>query len=194
MLFRSILIMNMIWATGGGTINVVFERIGGVRFAGAGGWDPDMGVAVMWTATGLGLTLGMLVAHRTSIMLDRRDLNYKFIGWSLIVHGVLFSIAGIIPTLMLWAVFVFLSRVVVGVEYAVQETAFQRSLPDHIRGRITTLDRGAELTIFGLSSFAAAEAIRLVTPETLTVISGALSGLAGIVWFVRERGRPTVKP
>jgi hypothetical protein len=183
----TILIMNMIWATGGGSINIVFERIGGVRFAGSEGWNPDIAVAILWTATGLGLTAGMLIAHRTSAMLDRRGWNHGFIGWTLILHGVLFSIAGVMPTLMLWVVFVLLSRLVVGVEYAVQETAFQRSLPDYIRGRISTLDRGAELTVFGISSYVAAEAMRFMTPETLTIISGVLSALAGVVWFARER-------
>jgi MFS family permease len=183
----TILIMNMIWATGGGSINIVFERIGGVRFAGSEGWNPDIAVAILWTATGLGLTAGMLIAHRTSIILDRRGWNHAFIGWTLILHGVIFSIAGLMPTLALWAVFVLVSRLIVGVEYAVQETAFQRSLPDYIRGRISTLDRGAELTIFGISSYAAAEAMRFISPETLTILSGVLSALAGVVWFIRER-------
>jgi MFS family permease len=183
----TILIMNMIWATGGGSINIVFERIGGVQFAASEGWNPDLAVAILWTATGLGLTAGMLIAHRTSMILDSRKWNHAFIGWALILHGIVFSVAGFMPTLMLWTVFVFLSRLIVGVEYAVQETAFQRSLPDHIRGRISTLDRGAELMIFGLSSYFAAEAIRFMTPQTLTILSGVLSALAGVVWFARER-------
>ncbi len=188
----TILIMNMIWATGGGSINIVFERIGGVRFAAGEGWNPDVAVAILWTATGIGLTAGMLVAHRTSVILDSRKWNHGFIGWTLIFHGVLFSVAGLMPTLALWSIFVLLSRLVVGVEYAVQETAFQRSLPDHIRGRISTLDRGAELMVFGLSSYAAAEAMRFISPETLTILSGVLSALAGIVWFLREKqGRDT---
>jgi len=183
----TILIMNMIWATGGGSINMVFERIGGVRFAASEGWNPDLAVAILWTATGLGLTAGMLIAHRTAAVLDSRKWDHGFIGWTLIIHGVLFSLAGVMPTLALWVVFVFVSRLIVGVEYAVQETAFQRSLPDYIRGRISTLDRGAELTVFGLSSLAAAEAVRFMTPETLTVTSGVLSAFAGVVWFIRER-------
>ena len=91
------------------------------------------------------------------------------------------------PTLWLFSVIVFVSRAIVGVEYAVQETMFQRSLPDFIRGRISTIDRGAELTVFGLSSYAAAELMFLMTPQTLTVVSGVLSALAGIVWFIREK-------
>ncbi len=183
----TILIMNVIWATGGGSINVIFERIGGVYFAGTEGWNPDVAVAMLWTATGLGLTLGMLIARRTSIYLDRINRNHGFIGWTLVIHGILFSLAAFMPTLWLFALITFVSRAIVGVEYAVQETMFQRSLPDYIRGRISTLDRGAELTMFGLSSYVASEMMFLITPHTLTLISGILSALAGVVWFIRER-------
>lgn len=183
----TILLMNVIWAVGGGAVNIIFERAGGVHFAGLEGWNPDMAVAVLWTATGLGLTIGMLIAHRTSIYLDLRNRYSTFIWVTLIVHGVLFSIAGLMPSLWLFTLFVFLSRSLIGVEYAIQETLFQRSLPDDIRGRISTIDRGAELTVFGLSSYAAAAMIYYVSPMTLTLISGILSASAGLVWFIRHR-------
>jgi len=183
----TILIMNVIWATGGGSINIIFERIGGVYFASTEGWNPDVAVALLWTATGLGLTLGMLIAHRTSIYLDRKGRNRGFIGWTLIIHGILFSAAAFMPKLWMFSAIVFVSRAIVGVEYAVQETMFQRSLPDFIRGRISTLDRGAELTMFGLSSYVASGMMFYITPQTLTIFSGLLSALAGVVWFIRQR-------
>ncbi|MEO8648039.1 MAG: MFS transporter, partial [Acidobacteriota bacterium] len=190
----TILIMNVIWATGGGAINIIFERIGGVYFAAKENWNPDAAVAALWTASGIGLTLGMLIAHRTSIVLDRGKKQNQFIGWTLIIHGILFSIAGLMPTLWFFAAFAFISRAIVGVEYAIQETLFQRSLPDEIRGRISTLDRGAELTTFGVASYAASEAVYYISPQMLTVISGVLSAAAGVVWFWRNRfginGRP----
>ncbi|MBL8184369.1 MAG: MFS transporter [Blastocatellia bacterium] len=182
----TILLMNVMWAIGGGAINVVFERVGGVYFAGIEGWNPDMAVGILWWAAGLGLTFGMLIAHRTSAYLDRGLRHSWFIGWSLIVHGILFAFAGLMPTLLLFAFFTFISRALIGVEYAVQETLFQRSLPDHIRGRISTLDRGAELTVFGVSSYLSAELMYFISPMTLTVISGVLSGAAGILWFWRQ--------
>src|SRR5205823_6506183 len=100
----------MIWATGGGAINIIFERIGGVQFAATEGWNPDIAVAMLWTASGLGLTLGMLLAHRASMYLDRRGRNYAFIGWALIFHGLLFSICGLMPTLWLFSLIAFVSR------------------------------------------------------------------------------------
>ncbi|MFL6468235.1 MAG: MFS transporter [Pyrinomonadaceae bacterium] len=184
----TILLMNVIWALGGGAINIIFERVGGVHFAGLEGWNPDVAVAMLWTAGGLGLTLGMLVAHRASIILDRNNRHSFFIGWALIIHGVLFAAAGLMPTLFLFAVLTFISRALIGVEYAVQETLFQRSLPDYIRGRITTLDRGAELTVFGSFSYLSGYAMYYITPMTLTIISGILSAFAGVAWFSRHSG------
>ena len=183
----TILIMNIIWATGGGAINVVFERMGGVYFAEKENWNPDLAVGILWFASGLGLFIGMLLAHRTEAVLERRNSRVSFIGWTLIIHGILFSIGGVMPTLWLLAFFCFISRALVGVEYAVQETMFQRSLPDYIRGRISTLDRGAEMTIFSLSSYFASLAMYGMSVQTLTVISGILSASAGVVWFLRER-------
>ena len=182
----TILLMNIIWAVGGGAINVAFERVGGVHFARLEGWNPDLAVGILWLASGAGLALGMLIAHRTSIHLDRRGRHTVFVGWTLLIHGVVFAFAGLMPTLMLFALFTFVSRGIIGVEYAVQETLFQRSLPDYIRGRISTLDRGAELTVFGISSYVSAELMYLMSPMTLTIISGVLSGSAGILWFIRQ--------
>ena len=183
----TILIMNVIWATGGGAINVVFERMGGVHFAAKENWHPDLAVGILWFASGLGLFLGMMVAHRTSAIIERRGSHVSFIGWTLVIHGILFSIGGVMSSLWLLALFCFVSRAIIGVEYAVQETMFQRSLPDYIRGRISTRDRGAEMTIFSLSSYLASLAIYGISAQTLTVISGILSASAGIVWFLRER-------
>ena len=188
----TILLMNIIWATGGGAINVVFERMGGIVFAERESRNPDLAVALLWTASGFGLFLGMMIAHRVSTYLDRKNLNSPFIVWTLIVHGVLFAIAGYMPSLWLFMFFCFISRAIVGVEYAVQETMFQRSLPDYIRGRISTLDRGAEMTVFGLSSYAASWSMLVISPQLLTVISGILSASAGILWFVRTRRNDVV--
>ena len=185
----TILIMNLIWATGGGAITVIFERMGGIFFAERESLNPDIAVAALWTASGLGLFLGMMIAHRTETILDRRKSHVSFIGWTLIIHGILFSVAGLMPTLWLFVVFTFVSRAIVGVEYAVQETMFQRSLPDYIRGRISTLDRGAEMTIFGLSSYFSAELMYHISPQTLTIVSGILSASAGVLWFIRTKHR-----
>lgn len=183
----TILMMNIIWATGGGAVNIIFERMGGVYFAAKENWQPDLAVALLWTAAGLGLFLGMMIAHRTETILEHRKNRVAFIGWTLIIHGILFAIGGYMPSLWLLMFFTFISRAIIGVEYAVQETMFQRSLPDYIRGRISTLDRGAEMTIFGLSSYFSSEFMYYISPQLLAAISGVLSAGAGLVWFFRNQ-------
>jgi MFS family permease len=182
----TILVVNVIWATGGGAINMVFERLGGIHFAGVEQMNPDLAVALLWTAAGAGLFLGMIFAHRADNIIGTYGWRKKFIGWALISHGLLFAVAGFASSLWVVIFFVFVSRMIIGVEFAVQETMFQRTLPDYIRGRISTIDRGAEITIFGSSSFVAGLSMYILSPQTLTVISGVLAALAGVVWFIRE--------
>ncbi|MEZ5422246.1 MAG: hypothetical protein R2682_04040 [Pyrinomonadaceae bacterium] len=127
----------------------------------------------------------MMIAHR-SIYLDRTGKHYAFIGWTLIAHGIIFAAGGFVPTLWLFTLVNFVSRAVVGVEYAVQETMFQRSLPDKIRDAFRRSTVG-QMTVFGIMAYASSELMYYITPQTLTIASGILSAFAGVVWFIRER-------
>ncbi|MBK8810026.1 MAG: MFS transporter [Acidobacteria bacterium] len=182
----TILLMNIIWATGGGATFLAFEGLATKVFGGLG-QNADFIVAVLMSSNGVGLTIGMILAHRVGSFVERRRIERSFIGWALLAHGVLFALAGIMPTVWLAALFVVFSRTVVGAEYAVQETIFQRGLPDHIRGRITTLDRGAEITIFSFSSYLAGLSLNYVSAQLLTIVSGLLAGSSGLIWFLRQK-------
>ncbi len=182
----TILLMNIIWATGGGATFLAFEGLASKVYS-AAGLKADFVVAALMTANGIGLSAGMLIAHRVGSFVERNRIERSFIGWALLAHGVLFAAAGLMPTVWLAAVFVIFSRMVVGAEFAVQETIFQRGLPDHIRGRITTLDRGAEITIFSFSSYFAGLSLNYISAQLLTALSGLLAGSSGIIWFLRQR-------
>ena len=182
----TILLMNLMWAVGGGATNIVFEGLGTMVFVHESA-NPDYVYSFLLTANGLGLGFGMLIAHRVGSYVEMRKKTRGFIGWALVVHGLFFAAAGYMPYLWLVALFVLVSRMIIGAQYAVQETMFQRSLPDHIRGRITTLDRGAEITMFSISGYAAGLSLTMISAETLTLAAGLLAGSSGIVWFVRSR-------
>jgi hypothetical protein len=74
--------------------------------------------------------------------------------------------------------------VLLGAEFAVQETLLMRLVPDHLRGRVSTSDRAAEMMIWAFSTAAAGWSLHVITPRMLTVVSGVLSGTAGILWLV----------
>jgi MFS family permease len=108
-----------------------------------------------------------------------------FIGWGIIVHGVLFALAGLMPTLWLASLMILLSRVVIGVEFAVQDTLLLRLLPDGLRGRVMTTDRAAEVAVVSLSGIASGWLLTgPLTPRGLTVLSGLLSAAPGLIWLL----------
>lgn len=176
--------LNIMWGVGGGALNLVYERVGSVVYAGQGGLEGDRGVAFVYTAVGAGLFIGMVLARRVGAHVELGGRVVSFIGWAVVLHGVLFALAGVMPTLWLATLMIMLSRVVIGVEFAVQDTLLLRSLPDHLRGRVVTTDRAAEIGVVSLSGIAAGWLLTgPLTPRGLTVLSGLLSAAPGLVWL-----------
>ncbi len=185
-LVLTLMMLNVMWAVGGGAISIIYDQLGGVIFAQEKNWNPDTAVALMWMAAGFGLFGGLMLAHKIGGIVERKKIISPFMGWSIILHGVLFALAGLTMNFWLILFLIFISRALIGAEYAVQETLFQKTLPDKIRGRISTIDRGAEILVFSLSSYLSGISLSVITPQTLLIISGLFSGSAGIVWFIRN--------
>ncbi|HEX8197930.1 MAG TPA: MFS transporter [Pyrinomonadaceae bacterium] len=184
-LVLTIIGVNIIWAVGGGVINLIADRLGGVVFAGKDGWSADGAVAAIYTAGGFGLFVGMMLARRVGDFVERQKLVVPFIGWMLIFQGVLYAFAGYLPNLWLVMAVIVVSRVLLGVEYAVQETMLMRAIPDDLRGRVMTTDRAAEISVFSLSNLAGGWSLYAISPQMLTAISGILSAVSGLFWFFR---------
>jgi len=180
----TILGINILWATGGGAMNLIAERLGALVFARENGISPDAAVAAFYFAGGFGLFIGMMIARRVGAYFELNKGTVGFIGWTLFIQGVLYALTGLMPTLVTACVMVCISRVLLGVEFAVQETLLMRLVPDNLRGRVSTTDRAAEMMIWAFSTAAAGWSLHVITPRTLTVISGLLSGTAGILWLL----------
>jgi len=179
----AILGINVLWASGGGAINLITDRLGGIVFAGQNGISPDSGVAALYFAAGLGLFVGMGIARRVGAYFEFHGRTEGFIGWSLLVQGLFFALMGLMPNLWLACFMLFLGRVLLGAEFAVQETLLMRLVPDNLRGRISTTDRATELLIWSFSTAAAGWSLQAITPRTLTVFCGLLNTVRGIVWL-----------
>ncbi|MEK6279835.1 MAG: MFS transporter [Acidobacteriota bacterium] len=180
----AILGINILWATGGGASNLIVDRLGGIVFVREWGISADSAVATFFFAAGLGLFIGMMIARRVGSYFQILGKIPGFIGWSLLIQGLLFAMIGVMPNLWLACLLLFLSRILLGAEFAVQETLLMRLVPDHLRGRIGTTDRATELLIWSLSTAVAGWSLRAITPRTLTVICGVLSASSGVVWLV----------
>ncbi len=182
-LITAIIGLNILWAVGGGAVNLVYDRLGGVVFAARNAINSDANVATLYAMVGAGLFVGMLFARRVGAHVELRKATAGFIGWTMIAHGILFALAGLMPTLGLAGLMFFLSRVVIGVEFAVQDTLLLRLLPDNLRGRVSITDRAAEISVMSVSTVIAGWSLHVITPRGLTIISGLLTACPGVVWL-----------
>jgi MFS family permease len=182
-LVAAIIGVNVLWATGGGACNLIYDRLGGVVFAGQGGLEGDAGVAALYATVGAGVFFGMLFVRRVGTHIELHGVTASFMGWTLIAHGVVFAVAGLMPTLWLAGLLLFLSRFIIGIEFAVQETLLMRLVPDNLRGRVITTDRASEILVMSISTIFAAWSLHAISARTLTVISGLLSATSGLFWL-----------
>jgi MFS family permease len=179
-----ILLTNIIWALGGGATNLLSDRIGGVVFAGTGLMHGDAAVAGLYFASGLGLFIGMMMARRVGSYIELHGATTPFIGWTILLHGIIFAAGGLMPSLWLIALMYLLSRLLLGVEFAVQETLLARLVPDQLRGRVQTSDRAAEIAIMSLSTALTGVALNYASPRTLMIVCGLVAGSPGLIWLV----------
>jgi MFS family permease len=180
----AILGINILWASGGGAVNLIMDRLGGIVYVGQGGISGDSAVAALYFTGGLGLFIGMIVARRLGNYFEFLGKTPALIGWGLLLQGFLFALIGVVPNLWIACLFLFLGRVVLGAEFGVQDTLLMRLVPDKLRGRVITTDRASELLTWSVSTTIAGWSLRGITPRTLTIISGLLSASSGVVWLI----------
>ena len=180
----TILGVNILWATGGGAINLITDRLGALVFAVHDNVSPDTAVAALYFAGGVGLFGGMMVARRVGAYFELKGTTVGFIGWSLLIQGLVCSLIGVMPNVWLAGVAFMISRILLGAEFAVQETLLMRLVPDYLRGRVSTTDRAGEMLIWTLSTAISGWSLHYITPQSLAVMTSLLSGTSGIAWLL----------
>ncbi|HSS22331.1 MAG TPA: MFS transporter [Pyrinomonadaceae bacterium] len=180
----SLIGINMVWALSGGAVNLIMDRLGGIVFVGQRGISGDAAVATLYFAGGLGLFIGMMIARRVGHYFEFIGKTPALIGWGLIIQGFLFAVMGVMPTLWFACLFLFLGRIILGAEFGVQDTLLMRLVPDKLRGRIITTDRATEVLTWSFSTAIAGWSLHLISPRTLTIVSGLGSSLAGLLWLI----------
>jgi MFS family permease len=181
---RAVILVNVGWAMGGGMNNLIFDRIARHEFMHGAGDRGDWNMALLMTAAGGGLFIGMMLARRAGAWADEERRAGHYIGWSLLIHGLCFAAGGLMSSLMMISIWVAMSRLVLGAEFGVQETLVMRVIPDEYRGRVFTTDRALELSAMTLSMLVAGSLMTWVGPRTMMIVSGLLSAGPGLVWLL----------
>lgn len=181
---RGIVMVNVCWALGGGMNNLIFDRMARLEFMGSSGDRGDWSMAALTTAAGAGLFVGMALARRAGAWASDEKRAGYFVGWALLIHGLFFAAAGIMSSLLGFALCVAVSRLILGAEFGVQETLMMRTLPDEYRGRVFTTDRALELSTMTFSMLVAGSMLKWLSPRTMVIVSGMLSASPGLFWLL----------
>jgi MFS family permease len=136
----------------------------------------------------------MMIARRVGAYFEMKGRTIGFIGWTLVIQGIVFALTGVMPTLWWACVMLMISRLLLGAEFAVQETLLMRLVPDYLRGRVSTTDRAAELLVWSFSTALAGWSLHWINARMLTVLSGLLSGMAGLMWLILFASRKVRLP
>jgi MFS family permease len=181
---RAVILVNIGWATGGGMTNILFDQIGAHVFNSGAGDRGDWVVAALFTAGGAGVFIGMMLSRRAGAWASQEHRAGHFIGWTLLVHGLFFAVAGLMPSLALMALWITASRLVLGAEFGVQETMMMRVIPDEYRGRVFTTDRSLELAMMAVSTIVTGWLLTWFSPRTMMIVSGLLAASPGLFWLL----------
>jgi MFS family permease len=184
---RAVILVNVGWAMGGGMNTLIFDRIARHEFSHGVADRGDWNMALIMTAAGAGLFIGMMLARRAGAWAAEERRAGHLIGWSLLIHGLCFATSGLMSSLVMIALWVAISRAILGAEFGVQETLMMRVVPDDYRGRVFTTDRALELTTMTLSMIVAGSLLTWVGPRTMMIVSGLLSASPGLIWLLAMR-------
>jgi MFS family permease len=161
---------------GVGTGVVLMLAVFGRNVFGAG----DAGIGLLFAARGLGALLGPFVS-RSLVGLEDRGLLLG-IRASLVVVVVCYALFPIAPGIWIAALLVFAAHLGGGSQWMLSTFGLQRSTPDHIRGRVFSLDYGLVTLTIALSTLLAGFLADALAPRLAVWTMVALIVLSGSLW------------
>ncbi len=140
------------------------------------------GVGLLQFARGAGILIGPLITARIVAGQIRRAEWTIAVGFVSI--GVSYVFFGLVPTLLLGMVFVFIAHMNWGSNWTLSSALLQRLIPDYIRGRIFSMDLGMVTLTLALSTFVTGIAVDHYDPRWVAIALGVVFVLFGTVWTI----------
>lgn len=164
------------WSSGGGAAQVLFTLFGEVVFK-----RGSTGTGLIWSAAGIGLVIGGLLAHRIGKRLSfeqyKHAVTLSFLGMGLAYVG--FSL---MPTIWGAMFFIALSRIAMGTNSVLNRTILLTRVPDALRGRVfTSVDALLHASMM-LSMGMAGIASMTYTARQIGVVAGILTASTALFW------------
>lgn len=172
------------WATGGGAAQILFGLFGEIVYQ-----RGSIGIGTIWSAAGLGLVIGGMLAHWMGPRLSFRAYK-RTVSICYLVHGVTYILFSQMPQFWQALVFIALSRAAVAVSSVLNMTQVLLTVDDNYRGRVFATMETFTWGVMMLSMMGAGAASGYYSPRTIGAWAGALSSTTAFFWaFADSRGR-----
>lgn len=175
-LILAIALIGVGWATGGGAAQILFSVFGELVF----NRGPE-GIGFIWTAAGIGLLCGGMVAYQLGRKLTFNGYK-RMIVICYIIHGGAYIVFSQMRNFG-WALFfIGLSRGAVGISSILNMSQLLRRVSDSFRGRVFATMESMQWSVMMISMTLAGIATQTWDPRTIGAIAGALSSTTAIFW------------
>ncbi len=138
------------------------------------------GVGLLQFARGVGILIGPVVVAR--FVNGRIGRAQRFISIGFFIVGVSYLLFGLAPTILVAMLCVFFAHTGWGSNWTLSAALLQRLTPDHIRGRIFSMDLGMLTLTLAFSTFATGVAVDQFNPHLVAFALGGIFVAFGIVW------------
>jgi MFS family permease len=149
------------------------------RFAGT-----DIATGLLFAARGLGALLGPVVARGAVGATPGRRAIIAVCGISTLTYSLVYAAFPFAHAFAIAAVLVMLAHLGGGAQWSLSTYGLQRETPDHVRGRVLSLDYGLATLLIGASSIAAGALADRYGEVAATWWLAAIGGSYGAIWLV----------
>ena len=142
----------------------------------------SIGVGLLYASRGLGTAVGPILGKR---IFDNEKNWVKAMGFWMIMAGLMYVIVGMVESLVLMVIFVFLAHMASGANWVMSTVLLQRRAPDHIRGRVFSFEWLFFTLAQSVSVFLASniQEINLLSlPQTMVAFAILLIAI-GVIWM-----------
>jgi MFS family permease len=175
-LILGIALIGVGWATGGGAAQILFSVFGELVFH----RGPE-GIGFIWTAAGIGLLCGGMVAYQLGRRI-RFNAYKRTIVVCYIIHGGAYIVFSQMRSFGWALVFIGLSRAAVGISSILNMSQLLRHVSDEFRGRVFSTMESMQWSVMMISMTLAGIGTQTWDPRTIGAIAGALSSTTAIFW------------
>ena len=147
------------------------------KFAGA-----PIATGLLFAARGLGSLLGPLIAQRAAGATPSPRAVVIVCGVSTLSYGLTYSVFPLVPWFWLAVVLVVIAHLGGGAQWALSTYGLQIATPDHMRGRVMSLDYGLATLAIGVSSIGAGLLAEAFDETTATWWLAGVAIAYGIGW------------